>query len=135
MLLNAKLANAIAGLNGSIPQGDGGEEPLIIVAAVAFVHHTHMVGLDDTEVLEGGATGNNMGFIALGKLHSNSQRDQLEVASFQRNILSGPKINPVGLTVDIFQGLDFIAKVVNLNCQSFLHFRLPPNQFDSFLCG
>ena len=81
MFDDTELTDTIASLNGGIPHSDGREEPLIVVTAVAFVHHTHVVGLDNAEVLEGGATGNDMGFIALGKLHRYTKRNKLELAS------------------------------------------------------
>lgn len=90
MFHDTELADTVAGMDDGIPHSDGREVLLVVVAAVAFVHHTHMIGLDDAKILEGRATRDDVGFIALGELHSDAQRNQPELTLPQPHILSGP---------------------------------------------
>ena len=49
----AELADSVIHLNHRIPERKCRHEPLVIVAAVAFIHDAAVVRLDDAEVLEG----------------------------------------------------------------------------------
>jgi hypothetical protein len=53
VLLNAKLANAIAGMNNGMAVCTGGEIPLIVVATVSLVDYANTVGLTNAEILIG----------------------------------------------------------------------------------
>ena len=57
-----------------------------------------------------------MRLIALGELHGDAQRNQLEVALLQLHILSTPQVNPVGLTANVLQLTHFVAQIADLNC-------------------
>ena len=101
MLHDAELADALTSVNDCVPHSDGREVPLVIVSAVTLIKHPHVVGLDDTEILVCRAAGNHMRLVAGGELHSDAQRNQLELALLQFNIFSGPQVNPVGLAADV----------------------------------
>ena len=109
MLEDTELADTVIHFDDSIPQGVGRHEPLVVVAAVAFIHDAAVVGLDDAVILECRTAGYDMGFITLGQLHGDSQRDQLEFAGFQFNSFCGTQVDPVGFPVDVAQLFDFIA--------------------------
>ena len=95
----AELADSVIHLNHRIPEGKCRHEPLIIVAAVAFIHDAAVVRLDDAEVLEGRAARHNMRLKPLRKLHGNPQRNQLKFALFQLYTLCRTQVNPVGFPV------------------------------------
>ena len=52
MFEDTELADTVIHFDGSITQGIGRHEPLVIVAAVAFIHDTAVVCLDDAVVFE-----------------------------------------------------------------------------------
>ena len=66
MFEDAELTDTVIQFDDRVTQGVGGHEPLVVVAAVAFVHDTAVVGLDDTKVFEGGTAGHDVCFVALG---------------------------------------------------------------------
>ena len=49
MLHNAELADPVIDMDPGVPQGIGRHKPLIVVAAVSFVYHSHAVCLNDSE--------------------------------------------------------------------------------------
>ena len=109
MFHNAELADTVIHFNNSIAQGVCRHEPLVIVAAVAFIHDTAVVGLDDAIILECGTAGHDVCFIAFGQLHGNTQRDEFEFAGFQFYSFCGSQVDPVGFAVDVAQFFNLIT--------------------------
>lgn len=118
MLHDAELADALTSMDNRVPHSDGREVPLVIVAAVAFVEHPHVIGLNDTEVLVCRAAGNHVSLVSSRELHGNAQRNQLKLTLLQFHILSGSQVNPVRLTADVLQLAYLIAQIANLDCFS-----------------
>ena len=111
----AELADSVIHLNHRIPERKCRHEPLVIVAAVAFIHNAAVVRLDDAEVLEGRAARHNMRLKPLRQLHGNPQRNQLKFALFQLYTLCRTQVNPVGFPVNVAQSFNFIAQIFNLD--------------------
>ena len=72
MLYDAELTDPVSFLNHGIPHGIRREKLLIVITAIALVDDTHVIGLNDTKVFEGAASGNDMGLIPRRKLHGNA---------------------------------------------------------------
>ena len=106
---DAELTDTVIYFNDSIPQRVRGEEPLVVVAAVAFVYDAAVVCLDDAVVFECGTAGYDVCFRALGQLHGDAQRDELEFAGFQFDTFCCSHVDPVRFAVDVAQFFDFIA--------------------------
>ena len=111
----AKAKGCFVKVDHRIPERKCRHEPLVIVAAVAFIHDATVVRLDDAEVLEGRAARHNMRLKPLRKLHGNPQRNQLKFALFQLYTLCRTQVNPVGFPVNVAQPFNFIAQIFNLD--------------------
>lgn len=56
-----------------------------------------------------------MGLVAGGQLHGDAEGHELELALFQRDVLRGTQVDPVGFPVDVPQLLDLVRKVFDAN--------------------
>ena len=74
VLHNAELGDAVIGFDAAVPGGIDRHLPLIVVAAVAFIHYAHGIGHQNAVIAEGGAAGQHVGFIPLRQHHGNAQR-------------------------------------------------------------
>jgi hypothetical protein len=83
-----ELTDSVVGMDLGVAQGYDRHSPQVIVSAVGVVNDTMVVCLDNSEIFVGAAAGNNVGLVALGKLHGDTEADQSELAFFEDYILS-----------------------------------------------
>ena len=81
MCHNTKLANSVIYVNTCIAYRHHRYFPFVMITAVAFINHTHMICLDETEILKCTASWNNMCLVALWKLHCNTKRNKTSLSS------------------------------------------------------
>ena len=72
MLLDAELADAVIDMDLSIPHGDDRHAPPVIRSAVSLIDQSHMVGLNNAEILVGTASRDHTRLIACRQLHGNA---------------------------------------------------------------
>ena len=106
-----ELADTVIDMDHRVPQGIGGKIPLIMVPAVALVDDSHGVGLDHTEIFEGGTPGHHVSLISGGKLHGHTQGDGAVLSCLQLHILCRAQIDPVRLSPHITQPVNLVRKV------------------------
>jgi hypothetical protein len=104
-------------MNHGISHGKSRHEPLIVIPAVGFVDYAHGIGLNDTEILISGTSGNHMGFVPFRKLHGYPKRDQSELPLFQTDFTGGPQVDPVRYSIDIGESVNLIRKVFDGDLQ------------------
>ena len=111
MFDNAKLTNTVAGMNNSVTLRLGGEEPLVIVAAVAFINDTRVIRLNNAKIFISAAPGDDMGLVPFRQLHRHAERDQPEFTSLHLNLLRAPQIDPVRLSANISKPVYLVREI------------------------
>lgn len=71
VLHNAELTDSVIYMYLRVTHRIDRHKPLVVVSIVRAVNHTLVVRLDNAEILESGAAGDNMRLIPYGKLHGN----------------------------------------------------------------
>ena len=130
MCHDPELADTVIEVDLRIACGICGEVPLIVVPAVALVNNADVVGLDESEILEGGAAGSDERLIALRELHGDAEGDQTELARLHPDIFSGTEIDPVGFSADIAQPFKLVVEVFDMD---FLVHGIPPPVWVGFM--
>ena len=69
VLHDTELADTVINMNLRIPYGKCRHKPLIVIAAVGFINDAHVIGLQNSEVLEGAGPRNDMRFVTGGEPH------------------------------------------------------------------
>ena len=82
ILHNAELTDSVVNMNLRIAHRINRHKPLVIVPTVRTVDDSLMIGLDDAEILEGGASGHHMCLITLRQFHPHPQRNQFKLSFF-----------------------------------------------------
>jgi len=113
MLYDAELGNAVVRFDAAIAGGIDRHLPLILIAAVAFIHYAHGIGHENAVIAEGGAAGENMGFVPLGQHHSNAQGDVAGFTGFQLHRFGGAQVDPVAFAINVAELFDFIAEIAD----------------------
>ena len=92
---NSKLADPVVDVDLGVAHGEDRHVPLVIITAVRFINHAHVIGLDDAEILKRGTARDDMGFISFWQLHGNAQRNEGKVSLLKSYLLGGPQIDPI----------------------------------------
>ena len=108
MFHDTELADAVVDLNLGVAKCVGRHVPPVVRTGVGLVYDTHMVNLNDAEVLVGRAARYDMSLIALRELHRHTERDQAKFPFFHYNVLCRSQVDPVRFAADVFQSFNLI---------------------------
>ena len=72
---DAELTDSIIKMDFCVSHCQSRHKPLVVVSGIAFINNSHVVRLNNAEILEGRAAWNHVSFIAFRQLHGNTEGD------------------------------------------------------------